>query len=101
MIDGAVQIALAGKERHLEEWAKLIKRIKKRASKRNELAHLTAMANTSGKEIRLMLAPSVFDTRDNEGREYDVKEIREFGESFRKLAADLDEFWVTIPPVLP
>ena len=95
MISAAAEIVLKENDL-LKTWKTLCERIKRNSNKRNDLAHLTVSANTSGESTKLVLIPSIFDTREEKYREWDAKEIAGFQSSFEKLAKDIDDFYVRV-----
>ena len=102
MIDSAAHVILAGKPL-LDEWNRLLKRIKERASRRNDLAHfgLSMLSETSDTPGKTILISSIFDTREDKPREYDIKQIREISHSFSALKTDLDAFLEKLSKVAP
>lgn len=102
MIDSAAHIILEGNPL-LDEWNRLLKKIKKRARRRNDLAHfgismLSDKTKTPGKNV---LVSSIFDPRESKVREYDIKQINEIYHSFILLKDDLDAFLQKLSKVVP
>lgn len=92
MIDSAAEVALQGNSL-LEEWKRLSSTTNKRAQKRNSLAHLMVAGNLkNASSVELCLRPSIFDVRKAQAKEYDLKQIREFRDSFQDLVQKLDTF---------
>lgn len=95
MITAAAEITFNGHD-FLKTWKTLRESINKNSKKRNDLAHLTVTANTSGEKIKLVLTPSIFDTREGKYREWDTNEIAAFQSSFERLADGIDDFCVKV-----
>ena len=85
-----------------QEWTKLRKKIGQHTAKRNSLAHY-AVTQRLPKHglVTLRLACSIFDTRDKERQEIDLRQLEEYERLFRQLATVIDAFSKKIIPSLP
>ena len=101
MIDGAAAVVLKG-DPYLAEWEKLSKRVTKAAKNRNILVHfgLVRHKHSKGKPDSLRLEPSAYDVTEEPGLQYDLKQIREWHDSFIILWRDLNAFLDHLPPSL-
>lgn len=100
MIDSAAAIVLKG-DPYLAEWEKLSRRVSKASGNRNVLVHFGLVTHMSKGETRsLRLQPSIFDVTEEPGLEYDIKQIREWHDSFITLWRDLNAFLDHLPPSL-
>lgn len=84
-----------------QEWARLRKKIGQHTAKRNSLAHY-AVAQCLPKHgsVTLRLTRSIFDTRDKERQEIDLRQLEEYERLFRQLATVIDAFSKKIIPVI-
>jgi len=92
-----------------QEWTKLRKKIGQHrkkigqhTAKRNFLAHYTVTQHLpQDGSVTLRLTRSIFDTRDKERREIDLRQLEEYERLFRKLGAVIDAFLTKISGSLP
>ena len=69
------------------------KKIGQHAAKRNLLAHYTVTAHLPKHgPATLRLTRSIFDMRDKERQEIDLRQLEEYERLFRQLAAVIDNF---------
>jgi hypothetical protein len=79
------------------EWTKLRKKIGQHTAKRNLLAHYTVIAHLPKQgSVTLRLARSIFDTRDKERQEIDLRQLEEYERLFRQLATVIEDFTTKI-----
>jgi hypothetical protein len=65
MVDTAVRMAVAGKNKLLEDWERLYARLDAKNRVRNKLAHFTVLNLPKGKSgRRINLRPNIFDPRN-------------------------------------
>jgi len=80
-----------------QEWMKLRKKIGQHTAKRNLLAHYTVTPHfPQHGSMTLRLARSIFDTRDKERQDIDLRQLEEYERLFRQLAAVIDGFTTKI-----
>jgi hypothetical protein len=85
-----------------QEWAKLRKKIGQHTAKRNSLAHYAVTQHLPKHgSVSLRLTRSIFDTRDKERQEIDLRQLEEYERLFRQLATVIDAFSKKISPSLP
>jgi hypothetical protein len=95
MVNATAEIMISGSM--LDEWKSLARKVSNNSGKRNALAHLLLQGHFNGaKDITLRSNPSIFDVRKAKLKDYDLNQIAEFHDSFRKLASDLDDFWTKL-----
>jgi len=71
-------------------------------AKRNLLAHYTVTPHfPQDGSVTLRLARSIFDTRDKERQEIDLRQLEEYERLFRQLGAVIDAFCTKISASLP
>ncbi|MBI3479947.1 MAG: hypothetical protein HY016_06270 [Nitrosomonadales bacterium] len=99
MVDAVANVVLDNNP-YLEEWKKLSKNISEKAEKRNCLAHFgLVMHSSKGKTIAL-LKPSIFNVKAKHDRDYDIKSIDAWRESFISLASEISMFLDNLPSKL-
>jgi len=93
MIDGAAKEVL-GPIPLYNKWAKLYKRIRAAASRRNDLVHFTLVRHqpARNKKALFFLRSSVFDVTDRSIREWSTNDIKQFAQLFIKLTNDIADF---------
>jgi hypothetical protein len=85
-----------------QEWTKLRKKIGQHTAKRNLLAHYTVTQHfPKDGSITLRLTRSIFDTRDKERQEIDLRQLEEYERLFRQLATVIEAFTTKISPSIP
>jgi hypothetical protein len=99
MIDAAAVIVLKDNI-HLDKWKKLYERVRRQAVRRNELVHFGLVCHIGEKGNELRLKPSIFDVTQESHREYDLKQLKAWHESFIALANDLNLFLNDLPKAL-
>jgi hypothetical protein len=93
MITEGLKVALSEAALQQQEWMKLRKKIGEHTAKRNFLAHYTVnMHHAQNGSVTLHLTRSIFDTRDKERPEVDLRQLEEYERLFRQLAATIDAF---------
>lgn len=101
MITEALKIALP-ESAIQQEWMKLRKKIGHNTAKRNLLAHYSVIPHfPKDGSVTLRLVRSIFDTRDKERQEIDLRQLEEYEPLFRKLGAAIDAFCRKISASLP
>ena len=82
MITEGLEVALP---ETTQEWKKLRKKIAKHAVKRNALAHYTVIERfrQDGSFVTMYLSRSMFDTRDKQREEIELRELDEYERLFR------------------
>ena len=75
-----------------QEWTKLRKKIGKAAAKRNLLAHYTLGGHIAGMTATMRLERSIWDARDKDEQQIDIKQLTEYQRVFHDLAAVIRTF---------
>jgi hypothetical protein len=81
-----------------QEWKKLRKKIGTHAVKRNSLAHYTVVERfrQDGAFVTMYLSRSMFDSRDTERQEIDLRQLAEYERSFRQLGTGIQAFFAKV-----
>jgi hypothetical protein len=100
MITEALKVALPDASLR-QEWTKLRKKIGQHTAKRNLLAHYSVIEHfPQHGPATLRLARSIFDTRDKEHQEIDLRKLAEYEPLFRQLASVIVGFTAKISPII-
>ncbi len=86
-----------------QEWTKLRKQIGKRAAKRNLLAHYTLGGHVTedGMTATTRLERSLYDARDKDRQQIDLKQLVDYERQFHDLAGAIATFSSNVRAALP
>jgi hypothetical protein len=71
-------------------WKSLVKKVEKRRTRRNQLAHFVSMENKPGR--RVMLRPALFNPNAPDRTPFHVAELKVIARSFGRISTDLMAF---------
>jgi hypothetical protein len=102
IITESLKVALPDTSLH-QEWAKLRKKIEKRAAKRNLLAHYTLGGHVSKESMTatMRLERSRYDARDKDRQQIDLTQLAEYERLFRDLTTVIRTFSSKVHAGLP